>query len=1521
MVVSKEYRIPLPLTCDEYRIAQLYMLAKKSRQESHGEGSGVEILVNEPYENGPGPDGKGQYTHKVYHVGSHLPGWLKSLIPKSALSVEEEAWNAYPYTKTRFTCPFVEKFSIEVETYYFNDGGHQDNVFSLSKSDLKQREVDLIDVVRDQLYGADYKEEEDPRRYISQKTGRGPLEDNWIEEYWGACKGKEQPRPDGKAIMCAYKLCRVEFRYWGMQSKIEKFIHDIALRKTMLRAHRQAWAWMDEWWGLTIEDIRSIEQETQALLAKKYGNEGEDEAEAEEGVSAEEVNESHAVPDLNVLETPVAEQMSTYSRTSDDASSSEHTVTNDEEAKCSVNNSHYNVDHLVERRLSGSPKLRKQELNVSMDSVMGDELRKKGSWSRSGSRNTLNSQSPANWRMESIRRDSASSESEDEFFDCQGSAIPIIKEDLEENTALNKWSSLELLPQDAEVASPAVLNANSDSIFSHAFMSRMVAERQRSVNRSMEASAPSSPSLSPSHQPGPCSTTVLLLVVHAGSVLDPSTDVTAKKSDIITFRGAFESVMRQHYPQMVGHVAIRLVVGPTICGDGLNVLSSLSPYGIDASPVGGEVTCGDNLPVGAIPLMATSAPEYEESVLKLNTSLNAAYHEFLRSEEGHGFNGQVCLIGDSVGGILCYDVLCRGHDQPGKFGSSTNIPEGEPPSPGQYCQQKTPPGSSLPKGMHSPLSPPVPPISCSSQAHQIPSPVPSPSPTIRVSFEDALSGSHMLAPVSHSETSFSGHCPVGLQSTSSSPSSTSSSSSSKAFYSEPCTVAMPSQPIPIVSSSTVVRKISGSSSTGSRSPCDCCPPACHTLTHLTSSSSLCHSSSSSFSSLPHCHHHNHHHHHQHQHTSHQRLSYSLEAPQGHGELTDAGRGGAEDGDVPRSYRKCHSDPNHIETHTNRLASESDSHYSRHLSAPYPRRRSSSSSPQRRLSSSSDQGQGKLDFEVSDFFTFGCPLALVLVYRKMMNTSDKSCLIQRPACHQVYNLFHPTDPMAVRLEPLISARFSFLPPVTISRYTKYPLGDGQPTHLLECIQAHGGVFLDMGPGPAGNSNGSPSLGPPGHVRRMSDASILSTISGMADTVPLATINALSQRWWGNKRLDYALYCPEGLANFPVNALPHLFHASYWESSDVIGFILRQLVRTDHSGLIADDKDLPVFSPAQPREKWIKKRTAVKIKNLAANHRGNDVIIREGAAQVVQARFMYGPLDMVALTGERVDVHIMQDPPGGDWLHLTTEQTDKNGRVIFNIPSEKALSYGMYPVKMVVRGDHTSCTMYLAVVPPKTECVVFSIDGSFAASVSVTGRDPKVRAGAVDVVRHWQELGYLIIYVTARPDMQQQRVVSWLAQHNFPHGLVSFAEGFSKDPIGLKADYLRGLMNEAGLVIQAAYGSSKDISVYTAIGLSPEQIYIVGKANKKQHSLSQVLSDGYAAHLAHLSALGKSRPARGNPQIVIPRGFFGLPGQSTALRRRRSAKRTTSFPVLSTSEGVLRSRGSSHSPRPNHMSMRC
>lgn len=204
--------------------------------------------------------------------------------------VEELAWNAYPYTRTRYTCPFVDKFSLDIETVYHEDGGHQDNVFNLKGAELSERAVDLIDVVKDlqvATTASDYVREEDPCVYVSRKTGRGPLVDTWINDYARECKGKKLPLPNGKAIMCAYKLCRVEFKYWGMQAKIERFIHDIALRKTMVRAHRQAWTWQDEWYGLTMDDIREIERQTQLALAQKYGGGNEGSAGAVDATAAD----------------------------------------------------------------------------------------------------------------------------------------------------------------------------------------------------------------------------------------------------------------------------------------------------------------------------------------------------------------------------------------------------------------------------------------------------------------------------------------------------------------------------------------------------------------------------------------------------------------------------------------------------------------------------------------------------------------------------------------------------------------------------------------------------------------------------------------------------------------------------------------------------------------------------------------------------------------------------------------------------------------------------------------------------------------------------------------------------------------------------------------------------------------------------------------------------------------------------------------------------------------------------------
>ncbi|XP_009470082.1 PREDICTED: membrane-associated phosphatidylinositol transfer protein 1-like, partial [Nipponia nippon] len=132
-----------------------------------------------------------------------------------------------------------------------------------------------IDIVRDPISPGEYKPEEDPKLYHSAKTGRGPLGDDWLETAAGG------------PLMCAYKLCKVEFRYWGMQSKIEQFIHDVGLRKVMLRAHRQAWCWQDEWTDLTMEDIRQLEEETARMLAQKMAKCGEAEEPPATGASPE----------------------------------------------------------------------------------------------------------------------------------------------------------------------------------------------------------------------------------------------------------------------------------------------------------------------------------------------------------------------------------------------------------------------------------------------------------------------------------------------------------------------------------------------------------------------------------------------------------------------------------------------------------------------------------------------------------------------------------------------------------------------------------------------------------------------------------------------------------------------------------------------------------------------------------------------------------------------------------------------------------------------------------------------------------------------------------------------------------------------------------------------------------------------------------------------------------------------------------------------------------------------------------
>lgn len=55
-----------------------------------------------------------------------------------------------------------------------------------------------------------------------------------------------------------------------------------------------------------------------------------------------------------------------------------------------------------------------------------------------------------------------------------------------------------------------------------------------------------------------------------------------------------------------------------------------------------------------------------------------------------------------------------------------------------------------------------------------------------------------------------------------------------------------------------------------------------------------------------------------------------------------------------------------------------------------------------------------------------------------------------------------------------------------------------------------------------------------------------------------LDLVRQTWWGSRRVDYIVYCPEFLMTQPAHVLPIVFHSSYWESRDVMSFILRNVI---------------------------------------------------------------------------------------------------------------------------------------------------------------------------------------------------------------------------------------------------------------------------------------------------------------------------------------------------------------------------
>lgn len=147
-----------------------------------------------------------------------------------------------------------ENFLISIESMHVADDGSSENVHELPPEKLKDREVIHIDIANDACSSADYNPTEDPTKVRSEKANRGPLVGNW--------------RQNCQPLMTCYKLVTCEFKWFGLQTRVESLIQRQE-RRLFTIFHRQVVCWLDRWYGMTMDDIRALEDQTKEELERQ----------------------------------------------------------------------------------------------------------------------------------------------------------------------------------------------------------------------------------------------------------------------------------------------------------------------------------------------------------------------------------------------------------------------------------------------------------------------------------------------------------------------------------------------------------------------------------------------------------------------------------------------------------------------------------------------------------------------------------------------------------------------------------------------------------------------------------------------------------------------------------------------------------------------------------------------------------------------------------------------------------------------------------------------------------------------------------------------------------------------------------------------------------------------------------------------------------------------------------------------------------------------------------------------------
>lgn len=271
-----EYRIVLPIDYARYEIGNRHMCLDYIKTESHG-GEGIEVIKDETYnmkQNDPrAKPKKGQHTHKILHIKSKIPAFVRWVIPDKYLHFHEDSTVEYPHFYTKYTVPgFGDKFYCDIDSqhceYVCDEKGimknFPENALNLSKDELKERKIVWLDIV----YGNPKKSENSLKHFKCSHYNLN-FDDKVFKKDGSESNGKHHHKEDYPPLwttqykgpmVCAIKVVKFELDN-SLKAVVEKTVTESAMPKVFIESHRRMIHCINDWFDLTVSDMEKLEEE------------------------------------------------------------------------------------------------------------------------------------------------------------------------------------------------------------------------------------------------------------------------------------------------------------------------------------------------------------------------------------------------------------------------------------------------------------------------------------------------------------------------------------------------------------------------------------------------------------------------------------------------------------------------------------------------------------------------------------------------------------------------------------------------------------------------------------------------------------------------------------------------------------------------------------------------------------------------------------------------------------------------------------------------------------------------------------------------------------------------------------------------------------------------------------------------------------------------------------------------------------------------------------------------------------